>query len=452
MKKAIAALLSLCIFGGNVPSFGDPHTSADASDKNALYAHAMSQYATTETTSSLCDSEKSLEKLTVEAVAAQNTAVRAKAQETAAYAFDFSQQVGGIIEQADYGTSAQTTTTQTTTVQLIQTTTTVEPPYVHFKSIDTDEVYVGNTLEISCTSNYSTSFSSSDNDIAKIDSYAYHMVKVSILKPGKVTIRATIKGFTGNFSYNGYDLIALDIPEPSISLNVDDTKVAVGQTYSIPYTVSKYKGDLVWKSSDESVISVDDFGNVNFLKAGNATISVAPEGFEEYSSEVEFNVIDPYFNFSRTSATVGAYENYTIPVESFGVESVEWATSDPLVSVSDGNLSVFLESGNVTIVAKAKLSNGEMVARTFKLTIGSATPEVSYGDANCDGKVDISDAVMILQAVANPDKYGVNGTSPDHITEEGLINSDCVGGDGITPIDALEVQRYCAGLISSLGG
>lgn len=69
----------------------------------------------------------------------------------------------------------------------------------------------------------------------------------------------------------------------------------------------------------------------------------------EYSSEVEFNVIDPYFNFSRTSATVGAYENYTIPVESFGVESVEWATSDPLVSVSDGNLSVFLESGNLAL-------------------------------------------------------------------------------------------------------
>lgn len=371
MKKAIAALLSLCIFGGNVPSFGDPHTSADASDKNALYAHIMSQYATTETTSSLCDSEKSLEKLTVEAVAAQNTAVRAKAQETAAYAFDFSQQVGGIIEQADYGTSAQTTTTQTATAQPIQTTTTVEPPYVHFKSIDTDEVYVGNTVEISCTSNYPPSFSSSDNDIAKIDSYTYHYpdhtVKVSILKPGKVTIY----GYTGGFGYHSSDSITLDIPEPSISLNVDDTKVAVGQTYSIPYTVSKYKGNLVWKSSDESVIAVDDFGNVNFLKAGNATISVAPEGFEEYSSDVEFNVIDPYFNFSRTSATVGAYENYTIPVESFGVESIEWATSDPLVSVSDGNLSVFLESGNVSIVAKAKLSNGEMVARTFKLTIVS---------------------------------------------------------------------------------
>ena len=97
----------------------------------------------------------------------------------------------------------------------------------------------------------------------------------------------------------------------------------------------------------------------------------------EYSSELEFNVIDPYFNFSRTSAAVGAYENYTIPVESFGVESVEWATSDPLVSVSNGNLSVFLESGNVTIVAKTKLSNGKMVTRTFKLTIGSATPEAA---------------------------------------------------------------------------
>lgn len=106
-----------------------------------------------------------------------------------------------------------------------------------------------------------------------------------------------------------------------------------------------------------------------FCVFGNIVCSFGRDN--EYSSEVEFNVIDPYFNFSRTSATVSAYENYTIPFESFGVESVEWATSDPLVSVSDGNLSVFLESGNVTIVAKAKLSNGEMVARTFKLTIVS---------------------------------------------------------------------------------
>ena len=39
------------------------------------------------------------------------------------------------------------------------------------------------------------------------------------------------------------------------------------------------------------------------------------------------------------------------------------------------------------------------------------------GDANCDGKTDMSDVVIIMQALSNPNKYGVNGTAASHITE-----------------------------------
>lgn len=70
---------------------------------------------------------------------------------------------------------------------------------------------------------------------------------------------------------------------------------------------------------------------------------------------------------------------------------------------------------------------------------------VLYGDANCDDKVDLSDAVMLLQAIANEDKYGVNGTSEDHITAQGLINGDCADpGSGVTALDALSIQKYIA--------
>ena len=63
--------------------------------------------------------------------------------------------------------------------------------------------------------------------------------------------------------------------------------------------------------------------------------------------------------------------------------------------------------------------------------------------------VDISDAVMILQAVSNPDKYGVGGTDKTCITEQGMLNGDVAGGrNGITAADALEIQRYVAGLIT----
>jgi hypothetical protein len=64
------------------------------------------------------------------------------------------------------------------------------------------------------------------------------------------------------------------------------------------------------------------------------------------------------------------------------------------------------------------------------------------GDANCDGELSMADAVLIMQFIANPDKYGENGTNEYHITEQGKINADIAGAnDGITNSDALEVQK-----------
>ena len=89
---------------------------------------------------------------------------------------------------------------------------------------------------------------------------------------------------------------------------------------------------------------------------------------------------------------------------------------------------------------------------TTTTTTTTTEPKVSlYGDANCDGKVDLSDAVMILQSISNPDKYGVNGSSESHITAQGVLNGDVyANGTGLTPQDALSIQKYVAELISEL--
>ena len=77
--------------------------------------------------------------------------------------------------------------------------------------------------------------------------------------------------------------------------------------------------------------------------------------------------------------------------------------------------------------------------------------DILWGDANCDGKVDLSDAVMILQSISNPDKYGVNGSSESHITAQGVLNGDVyANGTGLTPQDALSIQKYVAELITKL--
>ena len=61
----------------------------------------------------------------------------------------------------------------------------------------------------------------------------------------------------------------------------------------------------------------------------------------------------------------------------------------------------------------------------------------------------MSDAVLIMQSLSNPDKYGLNGTDDSAITKQGLINADVFAhGDGVTNNDALEIQKYKLDLIT----
>ena len=80
---------------------------------------------------------------------------------------------------------------------------------------------------------------------------------------------------------------------------------------------------------------------------------------------------------------------------------------------------------------------------------------VVYGDANDDGTVDMSDVVLIMQSLANPNKYGINGTDENHITDFGLKNADVSRGEnnapnGVTNDDALLIQKYLLGQVSTL--
>ena len=63
---------------------------------------------------------------------------------------------------------------------------------------------------------------------------------------------------------------------------------------------------------------------------------------------------------------------------------------------------------------------------------------VHAGDANCDGVVNLSDAVTVLQYIANQEKYP--------LYNEGFLNADCDGIPGITGGDAVYIQMKDAGL------
>ena len=59
------------------------------------------------------------------------------------------------------------------------------------------------------------------------------------------------------------------------------------------------------------------------------------------------------------------------------------------------------------------------------------------GDANCDKQMDMSDVVLIMQSLANPDKY--------QLSAQGCYNAD-MNGDGITVGDAQAIQNQLLGI------
>ena len=87
---------------------------------------------------------------------------------------------------------------------------------------------------------------------------------------------------------------------------------------------------------------------------------------------------------------------------------------------------------------------------TTTTTSGPTVNEnINWGDANCDGEVNMADAVLVMQAISNPDKYGEG--KAEGISSEGAINADVFNtGDGITNNDALSIQKFKLGLISKL--
>ncbi|MBP5579756.1 MAG: glycoside hydrolase family 9 protein [Ruminococcus sp.] len=108
-------------------------------------------------------------------------------------------------------------------------------------------------------------------------------------------------------------------------------------------------------------------------------------------------------------------------------------------------LTLFIEGSVSNLPQYAGASSGPDVDEPNKVT------EADYGDANCDGTIDMADAVLIMQALANPNKYGVGGTDSKHITEQGAANADVdTSSKGLTSNDALQIQLYLLHKIKSL--
>jgi len=192
-----------------------------------------------------------------------------------------------------------------------------------------------------------------------------------------------------------------------------------------------------------------DCSNLKKVEFGNGLKEIGYSAFngcaalEEISLPDSLEKIDWYAFNGTNLKTIIIPEN----VKSIGVDSFTWKDNSSEEKVTfkiySADCNFYSNSIDLKKVEKIYGYAGSTAEKTAKI---NDFDFYAFGDANCDSLVDMSDVVLVMQSLANPNKYGIKGTNEHHITEKGIDCADVEGnGNGITSSDALKIQKYLLG-------
>lgn len=146
-------------------------------------------------------------------------------------------------------------------------------------------------------------------------------------------------------------------PTVSLSFNKPELSLSVGQSYLVDYTLRLEPAEatqpqLVWESSDPSVLSVDQKGLVTALKTGKATLTLSG-GEASVSCAVTVTVPAESLAFAQESYQVSMGKTLVLPLTALpegANESYSWESSDTAVATvgADGTVTA-VAPGTVTI-------------------------------------------------------------------------------------------------------
>ena len=202
--------------------------------------------------------------------------------------------------------------------------------------------------------NCTVEWTSSDNAVAIVDNNG----KVTAVAAGTAVITAKAGEKVATC-----EVIVEAIPVSGITLNYTSVELVVGETLKLVATVTPDNAldkTVTWSSSNASVVSVDEKGNVTVLKTGRTVTITATAGnctarcTIKVSKAVEVEGV----TLSQTEANLFVGETLalfaTITPNNATNKTITWATSNNSVASVDSNgVITAVAEGTATITAKA---------------------------------------------------------------------------------------------------
>ena len=233
------------------------------------------------------------------------------------------------------------------------------------------------------------------------------------------------------------------VPVTGVKLNTETLELFTGNTATLTATVAPENATnpaVIWSSSDNTVATVDNNGNVTAVKAGTATITATAADGSGCSATCTVTVTDKTYTISAdpTALNFGsAYTGYTQPA------------AQTVTLTNTGNQPVTLtqpastNSFEVGTLSKTKLAAGETA--TFTIQPKDKLPRGSYSEqitiSGNDGASATLTATFTVKEPPYTGKYSYEIATD--IGDNGAISVDryATEGDKVT-IDVTPDQAY----------
>ena len=249
---------------------------------------------------------------------------------------------------------------------------------------------------------------SSDESVATVDKDGV----VTAKKAGTVTITATAGGVSGTLDITVTAKPVETVPVTSVEVTVEaGTTVSVGKTLQATATVKPGNATnkkVTWKSSDESIATVDANGVITAKKAGKVVITATSTDGTDKSGSVEITVADetkPTPDHKSVKADTGdvtASKTGTVtePKDVAGWKSRSIIKQGKLgkAEIADGTLVYAAgdKTGDDSFVVQYTMADGTVIDVTYSVTVKAAETGKNDGDGKGDGVAKTGAAVGTL--------------------------------------------------------